>query len=317
MLVISGSEDPTADDVMTKLCQRGADVFRADTGDFPQHLGISAAITDRRWQGRLVTREATIRLEEIEAVYYRRPTHFRFPDQMSQPDRLLAAAEARHGMGGTLAALNTFFVNDPSLAARAEYKPLQLRVAADVGLKVPPTLVTNDYPAAVEFAELHGPLICKPFSSMILADCDGQPLITFTNLIDVTAIDPVQFATTTNLLQRWVPKVADCRVAMVGRLPFAAAVMAASPTGHVDWRADYAALTYTAIEVPVEVTTAMIRYLNAFGLHFAAFDFGVDHDGQWWFYEANPNGEYLWIDEDLKLGISTSIADLLLERNGC
>lgn len=254
-----------------------------------------------------------VELDAIRSVYYRRPTQFVFPDQVSQPDALLAAAEARHGLGGTLAALDALWINDPSLAARAEYKPLQLRVAADAGLTLPPTLVTSDHRTAVEFAAVHGPIVCKPLSSLVLGDRDGQPLITYTTRVDVTTIDPVQFGTTTNLLQRWVPKVVDCRVTMVGRRPFAAAVKAASRAGHVDWRADYSSLTYAPIEVPPEVAAGMLRYLTAFGLRFAAFDFGIDPDGQWWFYEANPNGEWLWIEVETGLEISSSMAELLVE----
>jgi ATP-grasp ribosomal peptide maturase len=288
-------------------------VFRIDTGDFPQRLTLAATIIDQGWRGKLMTHGATVELEQVQSVYYRRPTQFVFPGEMSQADALLATAESRHGFGGIFAALDTLWVNDPSLTARAEYKPLQLRVAVRAGLLVPPTLVTSDYSAAVEFAAAHGPVVYKPLSSLVLGDQDGQPLITYTTRVDMAAVDPLQFALTTNLLQRWVPKVVDCRVTMVGRRPFAAAVKADSPAGYVDWRADYSCLTYSPIEVPDHVTTGMIHYLNTFGLRFAAFDFGIDRDGRWWFYEANANGEWLWIEIETGLEISASIAELLTE----
>lgn len=60
----------------------------------------------------------------------------------------------------------------------------------------------------------------------------------------------------------------------------------------VDWRADYDAISYHKIEVPVDVQAGIRRYLSRLGLLFAAFDFSVAQDGTWWFLEANPNG--LW-----------------------
>lgn len=312
ILVVTGSEDATGDTVVGRLRERGAAVLRTDLGDFPQRLRLAACFTAGQWRGRLRTPEVAVDMAQIQSIYYRRPTHFQFPDELSAPDALLAGAEARHGLGGTLAALQTVWVNDPSMTARAEYKPLQLQIAANAGLAVPPTLVTNDYPAAAEFAAAHSPIVYKPLSSLVIGDEDGGPLITYTTPVDVTKLDPRQFSLTTNLLQRWVPKEMDCRVTMVGSQPFAAAVEAASPDGFVDWRADYAALTYSPIEVPAEVTAGMRRYLRALGLRFAAFDFGVDRAGAWWFYEANPNGEFLWIEQATGLEISASIAELLI-----
>ena len=60
-----------------------------------------------------------------------------------------------------------------------------------------------------------------------------------------------------------------------------------------------------------EVHAGMSRYLDEFGLSFAAFDFGVTADGRWLLYEANPNGQWLWIAEKAGLPIAASIADLL------
>lgn len=311
VLVLTGIDDDTADVVVTQLGKRGTTVARMDTGDFPQRLSLAATITCERWTGQLATDDAIVELAEVGAVYYRRPTQFAFPEMMSRPDTLFAAAEARHGLGGVLAALDALWVNDPSLAARAEYKPLQLRVAADAGLVVPPTLVTSDHAAAVEFAAVHRPVVCKTLSSLVLGDQAGQPLVTYTTRVDVARIDPAGFSTTVNLLQRWVPKVVDCRVTMVGQHPYAAAIRADSEVGLVDWRADYGALTYTPVDVPPAVTAGMTRYLDAFGLSFAAFDFGIDQDGTWWFYEANPNGQWLWIEEETGLDISGALADLL------
>jgi hypothetical protein len=56
--------------------------------------------------------------------------------------------------------LNARWVNNPARIVVAEYKPLQLRHAADAGLRVPRTLVINDHGAAVAFgAEIDGPVV--------------------------------------------------------------------------------------------------------------------------------------------------------------
>jgi hypothetical protein len=44
------------------------------------------------------------------------------------------------------------------------------------------------------------------------------------------------------------------------------------------------------------------------GLKFGAFDLVERPDGQIVFLECNPNGQYGWLEEDLGLPISESIA---------
>lgn len=95
-----------------------------------------------------------------------------------------------------LAALDVLWVNNPARTAFAEYTPVQLRVAADSGLAVPRTLVTNDHRAAQEFATAIGrQIVCKTLSSLVLSE-DGQPRITYTTPIDPATIAPDSLATT-------------------------------------------------------------------------------------------------------------------------
>lgn len=81
--------------------------------------------------------------------------------------------------------------------------------------------------------------------------------------------------------------------------------------GRTDWRADYAALTYEVIDVPDLVREAMIRYLDAFGLAFGAFDFVATPDGEWVVLECNPAGQWLWLADETGLPIAAALADLL------
>ncbi len=60
-----------------------------------------------------------------------------------------------------------------------------------------------------------------------------------------------------------------------------------------------------------QVPTAVGRFLQRFGLPLAAFDFAVDNDGNWWSLEANPGGQYGWIEQHTGLPISEAIAGLL------
>lgn len=313
VLVLTGADDPTADAVVTELKHRSARVVRMDTGDFPSALRLAARNDAEGWSGCLVGEHAKVHLAEVNSVYYRRPTRFRMPDGLSDGDAAFAAAEARLGLGGVLACLDALWVNNPMKVAVAEYKPLQLEVAAGAGLAVPRTLVTNHLEAATEFAEDVGPVVCKTFSSLMLADADGMRM-TFTTHVDPAGIDGAQFAATTHLLQERVPKDYEARVTMVGRQPLGVAIRTDSEQGRLDWRTDYPQLRYEPIEVPDDVTKGMVAYLDALGLSYGAFDFAITPQGEWIMFECNPAGQWLWLQQETGAPIAAALADLLTEE---
>ncbi len=96
------------------------------------------------------------------------------------------------------------------------------------------------------------------------------------------------------------------------RLPTrSSAILNKVDTTVADIRSDYGALRYSPIQPPAEVTAAMGRYLDLFGLSFGAFDFGITRDGQWLAYECNPSGQWLWLEQQTNIGISAALAEHL------
>lgn len=250
VLVLTGADDPTADAVISEITRRGATVSRHDLGDFPTHAQFVATHGKDGWSGRIVGSDTTTNLDDVGAVYYRRPSRFTFPTGMSTADLAYAEAEARLGVGGVLAALSCRWVNHPHNIARAEWKPLQLETARRCGLTTPRTMISNSLSEAVDFAEyIGGPIVCKTLSSTTLAE-DGRHKIIYTTQVDPTSIDDASFSATANLLQEWVPKAREARVTMVGETALATAIEADSRRAHIDWRADYDALRYLPIDVP-------------------------------------------------------------------
>lgn len=82
---------------------------------------------------------------------------------------------------------------------------------------------------------------------------------------------------------------------------------------------DYEALSYQAVETPKRVQTHVSVLLDKLGLRFGALDFVVAPDGEWWFLECNPNGQWAWIEDETGMLISAALADALegiLKRDG-
>jgi D-alanine-D-alanine ligase-like ATP-grasp enzyme len=56
-----------------------------------------------------------------------------------------------------------------------------------------------------------------------------------------------------------------------------------------------------------------MELMSRLSLAYGAIDLVLTPDGRYIFLEINPNGQWLWIDEMLSLGISHSIAERLSE----
>ncbi|MFI8194857.1 ATP-grasp ribosomal peptide maturase [Streptomyces sp. NPDC085946] len=314
VLVITSLEDVTADWVIGALNERGVPVVRVDPADIGSDLSFGARIGAGApvWDGRLRTASREVALGKVASVYYRRPTPYtaryrHFPVQQ----RDFAAAEARHGLSGVLNHLHGVrYVNHPDGVTAADFKPGQLQTAAQLGLAIPPTLITNDVEAARKFAAEYGPVIYKPFRGLPAGE-DGHTGAIWAQRVDPDTFDE-SLAVTAHLFQAEIPKTGDVRVTVVGDKVFAQQI--AAPDGALDWRrGDWDTLVHSPIAVPAPIEAALHRYLETFGLVFGCFDFALTGDGRdsedWVFIECNPNGQWGWLPDADK--ITAAFADIL------
>lgn len=313
VLIVAGERDRSANGVVRALDARGVDVARIDTAWFPQQLTLDAEFVNGHWVGELHTDSRVVALENVRAIWYRSPATFTLPDGMSPAERQYARREGKLGLGGVLTALPVLAVNDPHNAARAVYKPLQLAIAAGCGLAVPDTQITNRAEAVRRFADTagEGGIVTKALGTTLVYEDDHYKLgytrqLTASDLADLRGVD-----VTVHQQQVWVNKRKECRVVVVGDQIFAVAIHAGSEASRIDWRSDYPALSYQVVEPPEPVIKGVRGVMTQLGLAYGAFDFAIDHDDTWWFFEVNPGGVYGWLEYHTGVPITAALAGLL------
>ncbi|MFJ3039213.1 MvdC/MvdD family ATP grasp protein [Streptomyces tendae] len=169
VLVVTALEDVTADWVIAALNEREVPVVRVDPADIGPELVFGFRLDGGpAWSGPLRTGSRAVNVEDVGAVYCRRPTPYRHRfAQLPRQQRDFATAEARYGLDGVLHGLRRAqYVNHPVAVARAEFKPGQLQRFVELGLRIPATLVTNDVVSAREFAGEHPSVVCKTFRGL-------------------------------------------------------------------------------------------------------------------------------------------------------
>jgi len=205
------------------------------------------------------------------------------------------------------------WVNHPSREADAAYKPVQLATAARCHLTVPPTLITNRPDAVRRFAAAqNGHVVVKPLAySSVFEDGSAKALYTHALTGDELA-DLAGVEATAHLFQRAISdKAFEARVTVVGRRVFAAAIHTDSDAGRADWRSDYGSLHLSVVAVPAQVVAGVLAFMDALGLNFGAFDFAIDTEGTWWFFECNSAGQFGFVENATGLPITAAVADLL------
>ena len=312
VLLVTASYDTAPEYVGPALERRGVPFFRLDTDRFPSevrgcfnpHGDIVFSDGERRISGK-----------DIKSVWYRRNVAPNLPENLHSGTRAFCERETRAFLEGVLFALPTQrWLSPPQAIWYAEHKPYQLAVAARLGFVLPNTVVTNDQGAAWDFAQGRC-LVGKAVNSGYIAGPEGNQAI-FTSALDAgdledlggLALAPVTF-------QEKVEKSSDIRVTVVGDEVFAAEILSQGrESSRVDWRAtDDPNLEHRIHDLPPTLAHRCRRLVSHLGLSFGAIDFALDSSGKYVFFEINPNGEWLWLEDRLGFPISDSIATWLSE----
>jgi hypothetical protein len=244
VLVIADVADSTADRVCAILASRDIRLFRFDTAEFPGRLQLRAELDGATWRGELVGDSDSVGLDEVRSVYVRRPRPFEVPAHLSVAERWHAATECRYGLGGCLTSLPVPYLNHPSRAADAAYKPRQLKDLRTCGLTPPPTLVTNSADAVRRFAARHGPLVCKSIAASVL-HTGNTAHVAYTRRVtdhDLGNLGGIDYGA--HLFQPFVESEYAVRLTVVGQRFFAVRIDARSDRARTDWRSDYGSLSY-------------------------------------------------------------------------
>ncbi len=310
VLLVTASYDQAAELVAERLARRGRASFRLDTDKFPS--AISARFTPSTGV-EFQTDAECVSAHDIRSVWYRRNVAPRLP-ALDQGTQEFCERETRAFLTGCLAALPTNrWLSRIDAIALAERKPYQLYIASRLGFPVPDTVMGND-PESMRALASTQPVVAKALSSGYIRGSEGNRAI-FTSMVqdfDLRHLDeelrlaPVTF-------QGLVDKTSDIRVTVVGNKVFAAEILSQSDdSSRLDWRAtDDPHLAHHRHELPSGVADLCVSLVRELGLSFGAIDLALIRHDEYVFFEINPNGEWLWIEERLGFPIADEIAEWL------
>ncbi len=322
VLVITNDHDEHADAVIKEFDRRAVPAFRFHPDEFPDSCRLTMEVRDGRIDGEIRNAHDRVAFHDICAAWYRRSRATFAP--LPSMNLLYGDLEnfVRVQSSATLTALfgslQTLWVGQPFKLRRAEVKALQLAEASKAGLLTPATLISNDRERAAGFVKTLGDTNCaiKPLIATRVDCAEGARLPLTTTLPRGHALDSVAGSPT--IFQPYVEKAYELRCVVMGdKIVTAKLNSQDKESARKDWRAAVVEeggrdVEYEAFDLPEPVQAALHRMMRSFEINFASIDMIVTPEGEFVFLDLNPNGQWLWLEEELGLPLVANMADLLM-----
>lgn len=298
ILIITSSFDLTVDYFIEKF-KNNAEFFRFNTDLFGDYL-----IEINELQGwRISCNNWEIQQSEIDAIYYRKPA---FPDLSLYEPRFykMMQKDIQILFQGIVETFKGRCLSRPSVLSLAENKVYQLGIAKEIGFKLPRTMITNSLEDAYSFYSTNQSII-KPLSTGKVY-YENKIGVIQTNIIN-EKFKLEELNLTPSYFQEYISKDYEVRVTIINHHFFGVKI---ESTDKVDWRKSDYYNCYSKIILPKDIEVKCEKIMDKLNLNFGAFDFIVNN-GEYYFLEINPNGQWYWLEEKLELNISNCIYDFL------
>lgn len=322
ILIVSPPGDLHAAAAEYALKKKGARVIRWFPADMPTRqvgtvrlspaMSKSASITIR---GPKLPRNGFS--EAPSTVWLRRNARACLPSKMHSGDMEVAESQWRIFLSGVVSTIGdgkTFWVNHFGASQLSGNKLYQLSVARQVGWKVPDTIVSNDPDEISSFVTEHRSAVHKmlaPSSWRISKDKIAIPYTATVSRRDVSRKTPLRLAP--GIYQEKVPKQYELRITCFGKFQVVTRIDSQMhEQSRLDWRLGQRFIDFADGAIPSKIRSLCWRYLQALNLAFGAIDVIVTPDGEYYFLEINPQGQFLWIEARTKVPILDMFAEYLL-----
>lgn len=204
----------------------------------------------------------------------------------------------------------SFWVSNPYAIKRASNKLTQLILAQELGFNIPKTIFSSDKEEIEVFRKHLGDIILKPLG-LPYARVEGVNKWLFATLVKSSQVlDYTGIGITPMIFQERIVKTADLRVTVIGNEVFVCKIVSKD----VDWRVSQSDSNtlYSPFSLEDKYINKCIEMVRKLGLAFGALDFVLSEEGNLYFLEINPNGQWGFVEKQTKQPLSMAMAKLLM-----
>lgn len=352
VMIMSSFYEPNVNKVIEHLQTQAVKWFRFNTETFPLLARIDLRHSKDDGTYSVISFEGQqIDSRSVTSIWFRRQGEFILPEGLTASERDFVESECKSFLGDFYNSLDGIWVNPRYHEAIATSKLYQQRVARELGMTTPRTLVTNDPHAVREFVEsTRGRVLFKPnggvpkakqltYASRVQAAYAGhfshepavdehstppeQFPVLFSQILTEDKMEMIDHVSSCPVIfQDYIEKQSELRITIVGDDVFAAEIHSQeSDQTKVDFR-EFAFLPkeqaprHTRFTLPPEVEAQLMNLMERLHLVFGCIDMIRTIDGQYVFLEINPSGQWGWIEHFTGFPITQALASLLARSGG-
>jgi hypothetical protein len=306
VLIVSESDDLHGTAMAATLREHhGLSPIQLDLRDFPRESGSFRL--DQFSTARSLSH--VIGLDAVRSVWWRRPHPTQVPAGVRASDDAYRQAECDGFIQGLLWSIPADWVNDPGADRMASRKIVQLQTAQRAGFSIPETLITNDPDEARSFVESRSGAVVYKRTGTGRADFAETRVIT---RADFGRLGGIRSAPTT--FQDYVDAECDLRVVWVDGVEWTIRIYKTG-VGRVDSHLD-TTVDFVPDSLPASVSKSLATLMGALGLSFGVLDLRLGVDGEYYFLEVNPQGQFAYLEVKTGLPIFRSLGNLLMHGDG-
>lgn len=259
--------------------------------------------------------------KDINAIWCRIPkyTEYKTDNKKEILSKYMALREKQDYFLNLVASIsyqnkNLFILNHQQASYYSQFKNYQLILAKDIGFSVPKTIVTQNINSLLTFINsIENDIVIKNYRGSV--NFGDDYLTVPTMLISKRKIkenfDQIDL-TYPSIYQEYIEKKFELRITVVGYKIFCVRIDSQNHSDtKIDFRTNFEHLQYQTHILPNDIENKIINLMKKMNLNYGCIDMIYSQNNEYVFLEINNNGQYLWLEKALNLGISKQIALLL------
>ena len=299
-LIISSTLDFSTDYVCVEMMKRHLNYLRINRDRFSEYTleyknhSLIVVIDEQKY---LVSKDT------VRSVLFRSPVFIR-SNKTYPLDKQLYRTQWSSFVRNLTVFSDAKWLNHPMFTYQAENKIYQLDVANSVGLKTPETVITNDSSNLVDDRVY----VVKALDTPLFYEA-GQEMFTYTTVATGAEIKASSLKNAPVIIQEYLEKKVDLRVTVVGNEIFPAKITKDGQGIFGDWRKTRKEeLQYNRTSIPYDVEEKILCLMKKLNISFGGVDL-ILNNGEYYFIEVNPTGEWGWIEAAVGYDIHGTIVN--------
>ncbi len=313
VLLLASSAEFNLHVVKNALLHLGADPIYVDCSFGNVNFELTIQTPDEGAVSYIECNDRRVGLSDVTGVWTRGISFAGVNPPRPGTDENLFIAELAHSCGLLWQRLGSARWLNPIVSIRLINRLVQLEVALKNNLDVPPSIVSSSGKEILKFANHHGDCIAKRVSQG--GGPEEGPAQILTNMLPIDQ-KLSEYLPSPVLVQKAISKFYELRVVVVGSHVFAAAIHSSTDSRtSVDSRAwTRTDLTYFRARLSDEEADKLVRLNRDLGYNYSSMDLIRTPDGKLVFLEANPSGQWTFLEAHTGYPITETMAKFLCGR---